>query len=234
MDSPPIKFNFQCQITNFPQPFLLSKNQQHLWTADIILNGTSGEAKTPENICFCCWTKINSTKLKAEQRKAFRIQLMFCLLHNPVQTNWSRAGGWIRALLLCAVNTWLLPRGPCQFSGLDPWRGWREICGGAGIVSISALVWLLCAIHRTWGMHTWTHLYCKQEPSERQTRVARGSTLGGVVLSWLVYGERWRPEWLQHLGVHVVFELQRSTSIHSALHLSSTSINSSLHHLWSF
>lgn len=91
MDCAPRKSIFQCQIANFPQLFLLSKNQQCLWTADNILNGTSGEAKTLENICFCCWTKINSTKLKAEQRKAFQIQLTFCLLHNPVHTNWSRA-----------------------------------------------------------------------------------------------------------------------------------------------
>jgi len=76
------KFNLQCQIANFPQFFQLSKNQQCLWKADKILNGTSGGAKTLENICFCCWTKINSAKLKAEQSKAFLIQLTFCLLHS--------------------------------------------------------------------------------------------------------------------------------------------------------
>jgi len=203
-DCAPRKFNFQCQIANFPQPFLLSKNQQRLWTADNILNGTSGEAKTLENICFCCWTKINSAELKAEERKAFRIQLTFCLLHKPVHVNWSRAGGWIRALLLCAVNTWPSLRGLCQFSGLDSWKGRSEIRGGTAIAIMSALVRWLRAIHHTQGRRSWTHPYCKREPSERQTRLTRGSTFAGGLLSWLAFGERRRPEQLQHLGIHVL------------------------------
>lgn len=114
-DCAPWKFNLYSQIANFPQLFLLSKNQQRLWTADSAFSGTSGEAKPPQNIWFRCWIKVNSTELKAEQRKAFRIQWMFCLLHNPVHRSWSRAGGWIRALLRRAGKAQLLLRGPCQF-----------------------------------------------------------------------------------------------------------------------
>lgn len=160
---------------------------------------------TPESICFCCWTKINSTKLKTEQRKAFWIHWMFCLLHNLVHTTWSRAGGWTRALLLRAVCTRPLLRGLCQFSGPDSWRDRSMLCGGTATVSISAQACLLCAIPCTCQRQVWTHLCGKWEPSERLSRVSRGSTLVGGLLSWLPDGERWRPEWLQHLGVHVVF-----------------------------
>lgn len=148
MDCAPRKFSFQCQIANFPQLFLLYKNQQCLWKTDNILNGTSGEEKksTPESICFCCWTKINSTKLKTEQRKAFWIQWMFCLLHNLVHTTWSRAGGWTRALLLRAVRTRTLLRGLCQFSGADSWRDRSVLCGGTATVSISARAWRACCV----------------------------------------------------------------------------------------
>lgn len=70
-DCAPRKFSLDSQIANFPQLFLFSKNQQRLWTADSAFSATSGEAKTPQNICFCCWIKINSTELRAWAEKSF-------------------------------------------------------------------------------------------------------------------------------------------------------------------
>lgn len=187
-DCAPRKFDFNCQIANFPQLFLLSKNQQWLWTADSAFNGTSGVAKPPQNICFCCWIKISSAELKAEWRKAFRIQGRFCLLHNPARRSWSSAGGWIRALLLHAGKAWLPLRGLCQFSGRDPWRGRSGIWGGTGAVRVSPSVGLL---NTNPGK---AHL----DPSllqtrERQSRVTTGSRVAIGLLSWVDCGERWAP-----------------------------------------
>lgn len=211
-DCAPRKFSFDCQIANFPQPFLLSKNQQRLWTADSTFSGTSGGAKTPQNICFCCWIKINSTELKAEQRKAFRIQWTFCLLHNPAQRSWSRAGGWIRELLLRAGKAQLSLRGLCLFSGRHPWRGRSGIQGGAGVVSVWAPVELMAMNPGK------AHL----DPSilqttVRQSRVTSGSrapVLGGL---WGKKNTMW--------AFMPYFEFQRSISIYSSLYLSFASIN---------
>lgn len=182
----------QCQIANFPQLFLLSKNQQCLWTADNILNGTSGEAEEKkENTRKHLFLLLNKNKqYKAESwaEKSFSIQLTFCLLHNLVHTHWSRAGGWIRVLLLCGVNRLSL-RESCQFSGLVSGRDRRTICGGTALVSTSALVWLLCVIHCTWG-----NLAEHKSPRKgRQTRAP------------ICYEERWRPKQLQYVGIHIVF-----------------------------
>lgn len=230
MDCAPRKFSFQCQIANFPQLFLLSKNQQCLWTDDNILNGTSGEEKNTRKHLFLLLNKNKQYKAESWAEKSFSDTVNVLFIAQPCSYELISCWWVDQSIAAMCCKYMAIAEGPCQFSGLDSWRGRSEICGSTATASISAPVWLLCAIHRSQGRDP----YCQREPSKRQTRVTRGSTSAGGLLSWLACGERWRPEQLQHLGVRVVFWTSEVCFHRSPLHLSFASINSSLHLLWNF
>lgn len=209
MDCAPRKFVFQCQRANFPQLFLLSKNQQCLWTTDNILNGTSGEEKKKHN---------KTTNQKTS---------VFVVEQNQTVQSWKlsreKLFGYSECFVCC--TTWfarpdlVLVGGPGHCCDVLHIHG---RCWGGSASShvqiheeLGRVLWRhshsehftrvcrLCAIPCTRQRQIWTHPCGKWEPSEMLSRVSRGSTLAGDLLSWLSDGERRRPEWLQHLGVRV-------------------------------